>query len=103
MAKHKHRPCPCGCGEMADECMNPSNPNPFGAFSIGEALDAFDRWQYVQREAERDERPVPDALDEYAALLTSTAHPPNECGDPYDCPAHGEQFRSYHSCKDGRS
>jgi hypothetical protein len=38
--------------------------------------------------------PTRDALDDYAALLARTGvHPPNECGDPYDCPAHSGQFR----------
>jgi hypothetical protein len=32
--KPKHQPCPCGCGDMADECMNPRNPNPLGAFTL---------------------------------------------------------------------
>lgn len=93
--KHKHRPCPCGCAEMADECMKPRSA--LNAFSIGHAIAAYDREMYAQREAERDELPRRDALDNYAATVSSRAHPPNECGDPYDCPIHGEQYRSHAS------
>lgn len=91
--KHKHRPCPCGCGELADECMRPRNA--LNAFSISEALATFDAWHGDQREAERDELPPPDALDEYSGSLTATAHPPSECADPYSCAAHGKQYRIY--------
>jgi len=68
-------------------------------FSIGEALDAYDahrREEQVEREAERERHAPHDPLDDYAASLSATAHPPSECGDPYDCPAHGEQYRAYH-------
>lgn len=92
MPKHKHRPCPCGCGELADECMGPGSV--LNAFSIGEALDAFDASHRAQREAERDEHPPRDALDAYATSLTATTHPPNECADPYSCATHGEQYRT---------
>lgn len=64
-------------------------------FSIGEALDAYDAATRAQRETECDE-PVEDTtLADYASLLTATAHPPEECGDPYDCPTHGEAYRAY--------
>jgi len=66
-------------------------------FSIGAALDAHDAQRQAEREAEHDEGPPRNhVLDDYAATLTATNHPPNECGDPYDCPAHGEQYRAYH-------
>lgn len=54
-------------------------------FSIGAALDAYDELRRQEREEERDQRPAPDPLDDYAALLRSGSHPPNECGDPYSC------------------
>lgn len=65
-------------------------------FSIGADLDAYDRQRYLQAEAERDERPVPDALDSYTALLATGNHPPQECGDPSDCPAHAEMWQAYY-------
>lgn len=69
----------------------------YAEFSIGEALDAFDAQRQAEREAAHDEGRLPDALDDYAATLTATAHPPNECGDPYSCPTHGDQYRAYHA------
>jgi hypothetical protein len=66
-------------------------------YTIGEALDTFEAWLRDQREAERDELPRPDALDEYAGLLSTVAHPPNECGDPAGCDVHSEQYRTYNA------
>ena len=40
--KAKHLPCPCGCGELADECMNPANRNPLGAFTIEPPIGSAD-------------------------------------------------------------
>jgi hypothetical protein len=98
MPRYKHRICPCGCGELADECMRPGSG--LNAFTIGEALGTSEAWHRDQREAERDELPHPDALDEYAGLLSATAHPPNECADPAGCAAHGEQYRTYNAKED---
>lgn len=76
---------------MAD---NGSAPSPF---SIGAALDAYDAQRLAERESTQHESPRPDALDDYAAGLSSSAHPPSECGDPYDCAIHGDQYRAYMS------
>jgi hypothetical protein len=61
--------------------------------TIGDGIRAYEEIAYAQREAERDE-PRRDALDEFAARYTSSTgpHPPNECGDPADCPQHADAY-----------
>ncbi len=63
-------------------------------FSIGEALDAYDRIAREQREAERAE-PLPNPMAEYEAILRTGAHPPQECGDPGGCPDHQDMYFGY--------
>jgi hypothetical protein len=61
-------------------------------WSIGAAIEEYDRQAYAQRELEREERFIPEHL-----VSTGPAHPPNECGDPAGCPAHAEDWASYSS------
>jgi hypothetical protein len=65
-------------------------------FTIGEALEAFDKEAYAQREAEKDDPPPSDPMAGYAALLRTGMHPPEECGDPMSCEAHHDLYVSYY-------
>ena len=61
-------------------------------FSIGAAMEEYDRIAYEQRELERDEHPEPDGLD-----FWDVGHPPSECGDPSSCRHHAEEWHTYMS------